>query len=662
MQDSGIYDKKLKSLKTLILGEPRNPFDSDIFHKVSLIALFAWVGLGSDAMSSASYGPEEAYLALGHHIYLAIFVALSIILTIFVISTSYSQIIELFPTGGGGYLVASKLLSPSLGMLSGCALLIDYVLTIAISIASGVDAMLSFLPTSWHMFKLGFAFFVIMAIILLNLRGIKESVLFLIPIFVLFIIAHVALISYAFFTHFTSAPIVMSNTVTDVHNIASGAGLSALLFIVIHSYSMGAGTYTGIEAVSNAVPVMREPRVKTAKKTMHLMALSLAFMAAGLMLTYIFYHVSPEAGKTLNAILFENITRSWGPLGHYFVIATLVSEAGLLFVAAQTGFLDGPRVLANMALDRWVPTRFATLSDRLVTQNGVLIMGVSALVMVFLTQGSVKLLIVLYSIAVFITFILSQAGMVRHWWKSKAKVKDWKKKLIINGTGLLMTVLILMSVIAVKFGEGGWVTLLIIGAFAGVVILIRRHYDNTSELIKELNAKVINSPECMNITKNDKPDEIINMQDKTAVLLVNGFNGLGMQALSTIFKLFGGMYKNFVFVQIGVIDAGVFKGVEEIQGLQTEVCKDVDKYVKLISSHGYYAEGFTAVGTDVVEEITKLAPEILKKFPNAVFFGGQIVFPNDSRLTRWLHNYTVFASQRKLYADGIPFVVLPIKV
>lgn len=660
MQDSEILNRKLKSLKTLVIGEPRNPFDSDIFHKVSLIALFAWVGLGSDAMSSASYGPEEAYLALGNNIYLAIFVAMSIILTIFVISTSYSQIIELFPTGGGGYLVASKLLSPSFGMLSGCALLIDYVLTISISIASGVDAMLSFLPANWHIFKLGFAFFVIMVIILLNLRGVKESVLFLIPIFALFIVAHVILILYAFLTHVTNAPTVMDNTVTNVHNVVSGTGLSALLFIILHSYSMGAGTYTGIEAVSNAVPVMREPRVKTAKKTMHLMAISLAFMASGLMIAYILYNVSPEPGKTLNAILFENITSSWGPFGNYFVIATLVSEAGLLFVAAQTGFLDGPRVLANMALDRWVPTRFATLSDRLVTQNGILIMGISALIMVFLTQGSVKLLIVLYSIAVFITFILSQAGMVRHWWKSRSKVKDWKKKLIINGIGLVLTVLILMSVIAVKFGEGGWVTLIVIGAFAGVVLLIRRHYDNASELIKELNSKTTPS-ECKNIIKNDTPNKI-NMQDKTAVLLVNGFNGLGMHALSTIFKLFGGMYKNFAFVQIGVIDAGIFKGAEEIKGLQTQISKDVDKYVKLISSHGYHTEGFTSVGTDVVEEVTKLAPEILKKYPNAVFFGGQIVFPNDSILTRWLHNYTVFASQRKLYAEGIPFVVLPIKV
>ena len=651
----------IHKIRTSLIGEPLNPFDSNIFHKVSLIALFAWVGLGSDAMSSASYGPEEAYLALGDHVYLAVFVALSIILTIFVISTSYSQIIELFPTGGGGYLVASKLLSPSLGMLSGCALLIDYVLTIAISISSGVDAMLSFLPASWHIFKLEFAFFVIGMIIILNLRGIKESVIFLIPIFALFIIAHVILILYAFSMHLTNIPTVVSNTATDVHNVVSGAGLSALIFIILHSYSMGAGTYTGIEAVSNAVPVMREPRVKTAKRTMNLMAISLAFMAAGLMLTYILYNVSPEPGKTLNAVLFENVTKSWGTFGSYFVIATLVSEAGLLFVAAQTGFLDGPRVLANMALDRWVPTRFATLSDRLVTQNGVLIMGISALFMVSITQGSVKLLIVLYSIAVFITFILSQAGMVRHWWMFKTEVKDWKKKFIINGTGLVLTFFILMSVIAVKFSEGGWVTLLIIGAFAGVVILVRRHYDNASGLIAELNAKIIIYPSNNSIIKNNTPGKV-SFEDKTAVLLVNGFNGLGMLALSNIFDLFGGVYKNFVFVQIGVIDAGVFKGAKEIEGLKAQVSKDIDTYVKLLSSRGYYAEGFTSVGTDVVEEITKLAPEILKKFPNAVFFGGQIVFPNDSVLTRWLHNYTVFASQRKLYAEGIPFVVLPIKV
>jgi hypothetical protein len=355
------------------------------------------------------------------------------------------------------------------------------------------------------------------------------------------------------------------------------------------------------------------------------------------------------------------VTKPWGTFGTYFVIATLISEAGLLFVAAQTGFIDGPRVLANMALDRWVPTKFATLSDRFVTQNGILIMGVSALIMVSLTEGSVERLVVLYSIAVFITFILSQAGMVRHWWEVKTKVKDWKRRLIINGVGLLMTIVILASVILVKFTEGGWITLLIIGAFAGVVLIIRRHYDYVSGLIKELNAKIITYPTSIYIIKNDNPGKI-NLEDKTAVLLVNGFNGLGMIALSNIFELFGEIYKNFVFVQIGVIDAGVFKGVDEIKALQTQISEEADKYVNLLSSYGYYAESRITIGTDVVDEIAKLAPDILKKFPNAVFFGGQIVIPNESILSRWLHNYTVFASQKKLYAQCIPFVVLPIRV
>ena len=235
----------------------------------------------------------------------------------------------------------------------------------------------------------------IILIILLNLRGIKESVLSLVPIFALFVITHAIVIIYAFSIHLKDASTVVNSTITDVHNVTSGMGFATLLFIILHSYSMGAGTYTGIEAVSNAVPVLREPRVKTAKRTMHLMAISLAFMAAGLLFAYIFYNVVHEPGKTLNVVLFENVAKSGGTFGEYFVVATLISEAGLLFVAAQTGFLDGPRVLANMALDRWVPTKFATLSDRFVTQNGILIMGISALIMVFLTQGSVELLVIL---------------------------------------------------------------------------------------------------------------------------------------------------------------------------------------------------------------------------------------------------------------------------
>lgn len=653
----------MKKLKTLLIGEAKNPFDKTIFHKLSLVALFAWIGLGSDALSSSSYGPEEAFLALGSHPYMGIFVVLAIVLTIFVICTSYAQIVELFPTGGGGYLVASKLLSPKLGMISGCALLIDYVLTIALSISSGADAIFSFLPINYHFLRLEFAFFVVLVLIILNLRGVKESVLSLVPLFALFIITHVIVILYGFSVHLTNLPVIANNAVADAHGVSANLGFAALLFIILHSYSMGAGTYTGIEAVSNAMPVLREPKVQTAKRTMRLMAISLSFMVVGLMVLFAVYNVSLESGKTLNAVLFEHITSDWS-FGKYFVLLTLISEGVLLFVAAQTGFLDGPRVLSNMSLDRWVPTRFATLSDRFITQDGILIMGISSLVLIILTQGSVDTLIVLYSIAVFITFALSQAGMVRHWWKSKTKVEDWKKKLLINGVGLAMTTFILISVVSVKFSEGGWITLLILAAFAGAAMIIRNHYDYTATLIKKLDAivpkdcSICKFPE---IVKNDGKIKF-DPNAKTAVLLVNGFNGLGLHALCSIFKLFGNIYKNYIFVSVGVIDAGIFKGIEEIESLQKDVQEGVSKYIDFIEKYGYHAEGITSIGTDVVDEIEKMAPQILEKFPNAVFFGGQIVFPNGSILARWLHNFTVFSSQKKLYMKGIPFIILPIGI
>ena len=183
MQENNNHFKKennkhqiFKKLKTIILGKSHNLSDPSLFHKISLIAIFAWIGLGSDPLSSSAYGPQEAFLALLNHPYLVIFVALLISITVLIISISYSQIIDLFPHGGGGYIVASKLLSPTLGMISGCALLIDYVLTISVSIASSSDALFSFLPHEWISFKLLFSIFLIVLLILLNMRGAKESV------------------------------------------------------------------------------------------------------------------------------------------------------------------------------------------------------------------------------------------------------------------------------------------------------------------------------------------------------------------------------------------------------------------------------------------------------------------------------------------------------
>lgn len=656
-------DGFLGRIKNIVIGRGRDIFDPRVFHHLSLIAFFAWVGLGADGLSSSCYGPEEAFLALQGHTYLAVFIALASGITVFVISTSYSQIIELFPSGGGGYLVASKLLSPTAGMVSGCALLIDYVLTITISIASGADALFSFLPPHWAPYKIGFEVLALLVLTVMNMRGVKESVLPLVPIFLTFLVMHGFFIAYALGTHLPKFPSLVHSTAADIQRTQAQIGFFGLFLLLMRAYSLGAGTYTGIEAVSNGLPILREPRVKTGKRTMQYMAFSLAFTVMGLIFAYLLFGVSYVPGKTLNAVLFESITRNWGYSGYVLVLVTLVSEAVLLFVAAQAGFIDGPRVLSNMALDRWFPTKFSSFSDRLVTQKGILIMGGAALAMLLLTGGAVGFLVVLYSINVFITFSMSQLGMVRHWWIERGRVDHWKKRLFINGVGLSMTSFILISVTFLKFQEGGWITLVITGALIGVAFLIKRHYLNTQKMLRRLDTLVeaagysTKAPE-EGAEKRPEYDP----QAKTAVLLVNGYNGLGLHTLLNVIRLFGKTFRNFVFIEIGVVDAGTFKGVEELENLKEKVHADVEHYKNFINKQGFFAESYTSFGTDVVAEVAKVAPEILEKYPNAVFFGGQLVFPRPSVFTSFLHNYTIFAVQRYFYTQGIPIMLMPIRV
>jgi len=654
----------LAYLKRLFIGGAKSPTDREIFHKISLIAFFAWVGLGADGLSSSCYGPPEAFLTLSRHPFLAIFVALGTAFTIFVISSSYSQIIELFPTGGGGYLVASKLLSPQLGMISGCALLVDYVLTITLSIASGVDAIFSFLPQSFYPYRLGFAVLALIVLTVLNMRGVKESVMVLMPIFMTFVLTHIFVILYAIISNGTHLSIMVSGTISDIHSASSEFGFIGMIFIILRAYSMGAGTYTGIEAVSNGLPILREPKVQTGKRTMRYMAYSLTIVVLGLMFGYIIYGVTAFPGKTLNAVLFERVTAGWGGhLGYIFVLITLISEAAILYVASQAGFIDGPRVLSNMALDRWVPSQFSMLSDRLVTQNGILLMGIFSLIVMVSTGGSVQYLIVLYSINVFITFALSQLGMVRHWWTARREVIGWFKRFFINGVGLALTLFILTTIIIIKFYEGGWITLVVTGALIAFALTVKRHYRNTTRILKRLDSLVSAAEASTNLdTENVGPEIRFDANAKTAAIMVNSFNGLGLHTLFGVIRNFGGLFKNFVFIQAGMIDAGNFKGKDEIEHLKEYVKGEVNKYVNYMKSRGYYSEGFTTIGIDVIDEISDMVPKVFERFPNTVFFGGQLVFPEERFLTRWLHNYTVFAIQRKLYNQGIPIVMLPIRV
>ena len=657
----------IKKVKQTVIGNPLDLKDSSTFRHISLIVFFAWVGLGSDALSSSCYGPEEIYKTLGVHINLSIIVGLITMVTIFIISTSYSQIIKLFPHGGGGYLVASRLISPNVGMVSGCALLIDYVLTISISISSGADAIFSFMPMQYHSYKVAAALSVLIVLTILNLRGVKESVTALTPIFVIFLISHIFLIGYAFTTHASQLHSVATQTTTEFTSTVHNLGIYGTIFLIMKAYSMGAGTYTGIEAVSNGIPNLREPRVKTAIKTMRLLAISLSAAVLGLIISYFLFNVHIQPGKTMNAVLISSAIANWNPaFGQTFLYVTLISEATLLFVAAQTGFLDGPRVMANMAHDSWLPRRFSMLSDRLVSQNGILIMGVAAYFVIWLSNASVAFLVVLYSINVFITFSLSQFGMVKHWIIERKNDKKWLGKLLINGTGFVLTTFILFTVIVIKFDEGGWITILITGALVAVALYIKSHYKKIGKEIVRIQG-IMNEkmPETIaELKTNLKRESVteITKNDMTAVILVNGYSGIGLYSLFKILSKFKDVYKNFVFIQVGIVDADSFHHGSVIETITENIIQDLDKYVDLIEQLGYKAEYRYSIGTDVTEEVMKIVPEIISEYQNTTFIGGQLVFSGTYRASRILHNYTIFSIQRRLYKHGLTTIIIPISL
>ncbi|HJQ38515.1 MAG TPA: APC family permease [Thermoanaerobaculia bacterium] len=651
--------KFARRMQRKILGEPRDVTDPQALHKISLIAFLAWVGLGADGLSSSAYGPEEAFHALGEHHYLALALAVATAITVLILSASYSSIIQQFPSGGGGYVVASQLLGPRVGLVSGCALVVDYVLTITVSIAGGGNAVFSFLPESWTTWKLPAEVVTIVLLIALNLRGVKESVKVLTPIFLVFLATHILLIGDSIFTHLEAIPAVTRRLSAEYSAGMTALGFGGMLLLFMRAYSLGGGTYTGIEAVSNGLQIMREPRVETGRRTMTYMAFSLALTASGILVAYLLLETRSLPGKTMNAVLAEQAFGAWQlgglPVGYWLLLVTMISEGLLLFVAAQAGFIDGPRVMANMAVDSFFPHRFAALSERLSMQNGVLLMGVAALAMLFYTAGNIHVLIVMYSINVFVTFTLSQLGMWRFWWPRRG-MAGHRYHIFIHGLALLMCAGILTITVFEKFGHGGWVTVVLTTIFVLLCLAVRRHYDSIKSGLRSLDEVLGSIP-----TSGVPNTESLDRGAPTAVILVSSFSGLGVHTLLSTLRFFPGLYRQFIFVSIAVVDSGHFKGREEIEALQRTTGDDVQKYVDLARRLGFPAEGVTDIGIEVVEEATKVCEQIAKKYPKATIISGKLVFRQEHFFNRLLHNETPALIQRRLQWLGVPMVVLPVR-
>jgi amino acid transporter len=647
--------------RRVLIGKPLDPFDTGTRKHVALVAFLAWIGLGADGLSSACYGPAEAFLALGAHVHLAPWLALATAVTVFIIAASYNQVIDLFPSGGGGYKASTKLVGMRAGLVSGSALIVDYVLTIAISIASGGDALFSLLEADAQGWKLAVEAAVLGVLLWLNLRGAKESIRWLAPIFLGFVISHLWVIGYGIFAHREGLALVVPQTMEETRSVIGEQGWLFAIALFLRAYSLGAGTYTGIEAVSNNVHSLAEPRVRTGHWTMFYMALSLAAMAAGTVLIYLLWNATPVDGQTMNAVAFRSVLQAALPdpgHAHIALVIVLMLEAGLLLVAANTGFMGGPAVLASMASDGWVPRQFRQLSSRMVTQNGLLVMGISALVVLLATGGDVSLLVVLYSINVFLTFSITLFGLSRHWFEQRRIMTRWKRPFLLAVIGFVVAAAMLMVIVVEKITHGAWVTLLVTSAVAGVCMLVRRHYDEVKTMVARIDDTYVVRQDWSEHIKPPpmEPDE------PTAIILIGASRGAGMRTLKWVLENSPGRFRNFVFVSVGEIDRDSFDTERTLALLKSRVTNSLGYFTGYCRSRGLASEAVDGYGADPLHELLTLVDELYQRYPKATCFGSKLVFEGENLFTALLHNQLPFAVQRHLHLSGRELIIVPVPV
>jgi hypothetical protein len=397
--------------------------------------------------------------------------------------------------------------------------------------------------------------------------------------------------------------------------------------------------------------------------TMFYMALSLAITAAGIILLYLLWDARPVAGETLNATTFRSIIASMGLGGEMMnqvVLAVVLAfEAGLLFVAANTGFLGGPSVLSNMASDSWVPHQFRYLSTRLVKQNGILVMGIGALAILFWTGGQVKMLVVLYSLSVFLTFAVSLFGLCLYWWRHRKDTDNvrWVRRFLLSLTGFVICAGILAILLVERFTQGGWATAVIIAAIAGLCIFIRNHYRETKRAIQSVDRVFEDQP----FGPEKEPVEP-DPEAQTAVFIVGTSRGGGLHALLWVLRMFPGHFKNFLFVNARTVDSHAYGGEGALEKMREDAAETLEYFVDFCQSHGMASASYIGFGTDAVEEITRMCEQINSEYPNSIFFTSKLIFASDNWFTRLLHNQAALAVQRRLHLEGLQMVILPMKV
>ena len=454
-------------LREFLTGSPlpTKQLAMEQLNKVRALAAFS-----PDALSSIAYANQEIYLGLVVAGSLGLAAAwpigLAIVGVLFVVAISYFQTIHGYPSGGGSYVVARSNLGTIAGLVAAGALLIDYVLTAAVSLTAGMDAIASAFPALLP-YKVGAALALLVLITILNLRGLRETgSLMSIPVY-LFLFTYLPMLLYGLVRLWIDGP-------TPLAMVAPVATVNLTPLLALHAFAAGCTALTGIEAISNGVPAFKQPQSKNAGRTLVIMAVLMGVLFLGSIGLTQFLGVVAGPNETILSALARRLLGT-GPLYLLIQISTML----ILAVAANTSFADFPRVAAILARDKFLPHQFTGLGDRLVFSNGILALAAMTAVLIIGFQGDTHALVPLFAVGAFLAFTLSQTGMVVHWWRERGR--NWMLKLTANGLGALATATTLLVVGISKFADGAWITILIIPLVVALLLSVRRHYRGISE-------------------------------------------------------------------------------------------------------------------------------------------------------------------------------------
>ncbi|WP_346534271.1 APC family permease [Micromonospora sp. DPT] len=488
----------LSSLKRLVVGRPLR---SDRLGETLLSKRLALPIFASDPLSSVAYATQEILLVLTlgglSYLFLAPWVALGVVVLLAVVVASYRQVVRAYPSGGGSYEVASRNLGPSAGLVVAAALMVDYIMTVAVSVAAGVDNIISAVP-SLNPHRVGICAGFVVALMAMNLRGVRESgKTFAWPTY-LFIGGVLTMISVGVGRAVLGDAPVAESAGWQVRPEQVGLTGLALALLTLRAFASGCTALTGVEAISNGVPAFKPPKAENAARTMLAMGVTAITMFAGITALALVAEVrvaehtcdlvgfpgncETDPQRTVIAQLAAAVFGG-GSVGFYLIQAT---TALILILAANTAFNGFPLLSSILAQDRYLPRQLHTRGDRLAFSNGIIVLAVVAGAVIWLFDGSVTRLIQLYILGVFTSFTLSQAGMVRHWNRALAAERDpaarrrLHRSRVINALGGLLTGLVLVIVLATKFTHGAYLVVIAVPVLYGLMRAIRRHYDRVS--------------------------------------------------------------------------------------------------------------------------------------------------------------------------------------